>query len=132
MRNLNDASAFHIRVHTRLSGVGEIPVSKDFIIPIVGIKTRRLARTGGKAAFAKWTAPAAPGHVNRGDCAGRAAQPYRHCRKRDLHSRWTRGDDIWNDGGKKHTLEWQRGSLSRRRLTPGTSTSTPRGTSRCG
>ena len=106
---------FHRRVHTRsYQEWEEIPVYKDFIIPdLLKLKLGDWARTGGKAAFANMDGAGGTCDTLIEEIApGGQLKPVRHMYEKAIFILDGQGaTTIWNDGGKKHTLEWQKGSL---------------------
>ncbi|MGE5817271.1 MAG: cupin domain-containing protein [Deltaproteobacteria bacterium] len=115
MKNLNEASAFaKISPYEIYQEREEIPVYKDFIIPdLLKLELGHWERTGGKAAFVNMDG-------SGGTCdtvveeisPGGQLKPMRHMYEKAIFILAGQGaTTIWNEGGKKHTLEWQKGSL---------------------
>ena len=115
MKKLNEASAFAKKSPYEIYQEWEgIPVYKDFIISdLLKLALGHWDRTGGNAAFVNMDG-------SGGTCdaiveeipPGAQLKPVRHLYEKAVFVLQGQGaTTIWNDGGKKHTLEWQRGSL---------------------
>ena len=113
--NLNEASAYSAKSPYEIYQEWEgIPVEKGFIVPdLLALELGDWQRSGGKAAFVNQDGAG-------GMCdaiveeipAGGQLKPQRHMYEKAVFILQGQGaTTIWNDGGKKHTLEWQRGSL---------------------
>ena len=113
--NLNEASAYSAKSPYEIYQEWEgIPVEKGFIVPdLLKLDLGDWQRSGGKAAFVNQDGAG-------GMCdaiveeipAGGQLKPQRHMYEKAVFILQGQGaTTIWNEGGKKHTLEWQRGSL---------------------
>ncbi|HKX50178.1 MAG TPA: cupin domain-containing protein [Candidatus Binatia bacterium] len=115
MKNLNEASAFSGKSPYEIyQEWEEIPVYKDFILPdLLELKLGDWARNGGKAAFANMDGAGGTCDVLIEEIApGSELKPQRHMYEKAIFVLEGQGaTTIWNEGGKKHTLEWQKGSL---------------------
>ena len=113
--NLNEASAYSRKspydIYQEWEG---IPVYKDFIIPdLLKLELGDWTRTGGKAAFANMDGAGGTCDTVIEEIApGGQLKPVRHMYEKAIFIIEGQGaTTIWNEGGKKHTLEWQKGSL---------------------
>ena len=115
MKNLNEASAYSKSSPYEIYQESEgIPVYKGFIVDnLLELKLGDWERTGGKAAFVNLDGAG-------GTCdtvveeipPGGQLRPARHMYEKAVFILQGQGaTTIWNEGGKKHTLEWQTGSL---------------------
>ena len=115
--NLNEASAYSrkspydiYQEWGRNSGT-----YKDFIIPdLLKLELGDWTRTGGKAAFANMDGASGTfcDTVIEEIAPGGQLKPVRHMYEKAIFILEGQGaTTIWNEGGKKHTLEWQKGSL---------------------
>jgi quercetin dioxygenase-like cupin family protein len=113
--NLNEAAAFSPKSPYEIYQEWEgIPVYKDFIIPdLLELKLGDWARTGGKAAFVNMDGSGGTCDIVIEEIApGGQLKPLRHMYEKAIFILEGQGaTTIWNEGGKKHTLEWQKGSL---------------------
>jgi len=115
MKNLNEASAYSPKSPYEIyQEWEEIPVHKGFIVEdLLALQLSEWQRSGGKAAFVNQDGAG-------GMCdtiveeipSGGQLKPQRHMFEKAVFILSGQGaTTIWNEGGKKHTLEWQRGSL---------------------
>ena len=115
MNNLNEASAYSQKSPYEIyQEREEIPVYKDFIIPdLLELKLGGWARSGGKAAFVNMDGAGGTCDTVVEEIApGGQLKPMRHMFEKAIFILEGQGaTTIWNEGGKKHTLEWQKGSL---------------------
>ena len=115
MRNLNEASAFSKKSPYEIYQEWEgIPVYKDFIVPdLLKLALGHWDRTGGKAAFVNMEGAGGTCDTIVEEIApGGQLKPVRHMYEKAVFILQGQGaTTIWNEGGRKHTLEWQRGSL---------------------
>lgn len=91
-----------------------IPVYKGFIIQnLLELRLGQWERTGGKAAFVDLDgAGATCGAIAHEIAPGKELKPQRHLFEAVVFILRGQGaTTIWNEGGTKHTLEWQAGSL---------------------
>jgi quercetin dioxygenase-like cupin family protein len=113
--NLNEAAAFSPKSPYEIYQEWEgIPVYKDFIIPdLLKLELGDWARTGGKAGFVNMDGSGGTCDIMIEEIApGGQLKPIRHMYEKAIFILEGQGaTTIWNEGGKKHTLEWQRGSL---------------------
>jgi quercetin dioxygenase-like cupin family protein len=114
-KNLNEISAFSRKSPYEIyQEWEEIPVYKDFIIPdLLELKLGAWARTGGKAAFVNMDGAGGTCDAVVEEIApGGQLKPVRHMYEKAIFILEGQGaTTIWNEGDKKHTLEWQKGSL---------------------
>ena len=112
---LNEAAAFSPKSPYEIYQEWEgIPVYKDFIIPdLLKLELGDWARTGGKAGFVNMDGSGGTCDIMIEEIApGGQLKPIRHMYEKAIFILEGQGaTTIWNEGGKKHTLEWQRGSL---------------------
>jgi len=91
-----------------------IPIVKTFFVQdLKKVDLKPWARTGGSGAFINMEgAEGATGAYVSEIAAGKKLNPMKHLYE-DLHFvlKGRGATTIWNEGGKKHTLEWQKGSL---------------------
>jgi mannose-6-phosphate isomerase-like protein (cupin superfamily) len=115
MRKLNDASAFSTKSPYEIYQEWEgIPVYKNFIVPdLLKLELGPWNRTGGKAAFVNMDGAGGTCDTIVEEIApGGQLKPLRHMYEKAVFILQGQGaTTIWNEGGRKHTLEWQRGSL---------------------
>lgn len=115
MNNLNEASAFSPKSPYEIWQEWEsIPVYKGFIIQdLLELELGKWNRTGGKAAFVNLDGAGGTCDTIVQEIApGAQLKPIRHMYEEVIFVLEGQGaTTIWNDGGKKHTLEWQKGSL---------------------
>jgi len=115
MRNLNYASAFSTKSPYEIYQEWEgIPAYKDFIVPdLLKLELGSWDRTGGKAAFVNMDGTGGTCDTIVEEIApGGQLKAVRHMYEKAVFILQGQGaTTIWNEGGKKHTLEWQRGSL---------------------
>ncbi len=113
--NLNEVSAYSEKSPYEIWQEWEgIPVYKGFIIDnLLELDLGDWERTGGKGAFANLDgAGGTCDTVIQEIPAGKELKPQRHMFEEMVFILQGQGaTTIWNDGGKKHTLEWQAGSL---------------------
>jgi quercetin dioxygenase-like cupin family protein len=115
MANLNEASAYSKKSPYEIYQEWEgVPVHKGFIVDdLLTLQLGDWERNGGKAAFvnqdgAGGTCDAVVEEIPRGG----QLKPQRHMYEKAVFILQGQGaTTIWNEGGKKHTLEWQKGSL---------------------
>src|SRR5882757_7148546 len=134
--NLNEASAYSRKspydIYQEWEG---IPVYKDFIIPdLLKLELGDWTRTGGKAAFANMDGAGGTCDTVIEEIApGAQLKPVRHMYEKAIFILEGQGaTTIWNEGGKKHTLEWRREVSSPRRSTLGINISMLKVVRRCG
>ena len=115
MSSLKEASAFSKKSPYEIWQEWEgIPVHKGFIIDnLLDLELGDWERTGGKGAFVNLEgAGGTCDTVVQEILPGRELKPQRHMFEEVIFILRGQGaTTIWNDGGKKHTLEWQAGSL---------------------
>lgn len=115
MKNLNEASAFSTKSPYKIYQEWEgIPVYKDFIVPdLLKLELGPWNWTGGKSAFVNMDgAGGTCDTIVEEIVPGGHLKPLRHMYEKAVFILQGQGaTTIWNEGGKKHTLEWQRGSL---------------------
>jgi quercetin dioxygenase-like cupin family protein len=113
--NLNEASAYSVKSPYEIYQEWEgIPVHKGFIVPdLLALELGDWQRSGGKAAFVNQDgAGGMCDTVVEEISAGGQLKPQRHMYEKAVFILQGQGaTTIWNEGGKKHTLEWQKGSL---------------------
>ena len=114
-RNLNEASAFAPTSPYEIYQQWEsVPVYKGFIIDdLLELELGDWARTGGKGAFVNLDGAAGTCDTVIQEIApGGELRPQRHLFEEAVFILSGQGaTTLWNDGGRKHTLEWQKGSL---------------------
>jgi hypothetical protein len=115
MQSLREISAYSsespYEIWQRQEG---IPIYKDFIIDnLLRLELQSWARTGGKAAFVNMDgAGGTCDAVIQEISPGSQLKPQRHMFEELVFILEGHGaTTLWNDAGKKHTLEWQAGSL---------------------
>jgi quercetin dioxygenase-like cupin family protein len=115
MENLKEASALSEKSPYQIwQEWEEIPVYKGFIVDNqLDLKLGDWERTGGKAAFVNLDgAGGTCDTVIQEIPPGGQLKPQRHMLEQMVFILKGQGaTTIWNEGGKKHTLEWQAGSL---------------------
>lgn len=115
MKNLNEASAYSQKSPYEIYQEWEaIPVHKGFIVPdLLKLELGDWQRNGGKAAFVNQDGAGGMCDTVVEEIApGKQLKPQRHLYEKAVFILEGQGaTTIWNDGGKKHTLEWQKGSL---------------------
>ena len=113
--NLNEASAYSVKSPYEIYQEWEgIPAHKGFIVPdLLALELGDWQRSGGKAAFVNQDgAGGMCDTVVEEIAAGGQLKPQRHMFEKAVFILQGQGaTTIWNEGGKKHTLEWQKGSL---------------------
>ena len=113
--NLNEASAYSMKSPYEIYQEWEgIPVHKNFIVPdLLALELGDWQRSGGKAAFVNQDGAGGMCDTVVEEIApGGQLKPQRHMFEKAVFILQGQGaTTIWNDGGKKHTLEWQKGSL---------------------
>ena len=114
-RNLNEASGFApvspYEIYQQWEG---IPVYKGFIIDdLLELELGDWARTGGKGAFVNLDgAGGTCDTVIQEIAPGGELRPQHHLYEEAVFILSGQGaTTLWNEGGRKHTLEWQKGSL---------------------
>ena len=114
-RDLNEASAFAPTSPYEIYQQWEsVPVYKGFIIDdLLELELGDWARTGGKGAFVNLDGAAGTCDTVIQEIApGGELRPQRHLFEEAVFILSGQGaTTLWNDGGRKHTLEWQKGSL---------------------
>ena len=113
--NLNEASAFSKKSPYEIWQEWEgVPVYKGFIVE--SLKKLQLGdweRTGGKGAFINLDGAGGTCDVVLHEVPPKGQlKPQRHIFETMIFVLQGQGaTTIWNEGGRKHTLEWQAGSL---------------------
>ena len=115
MKNLNEASAFSkLSPYEIYQQWEEIPIHKGFIVDdLLTLPLGDWQRSGGRAAFVNQDgAGGMCDAVVEEIPPGGELKPQRHMYEKAVFILQGHGaTTIWNEGGKKHTLEWQKGSL---------------------
>jgi quercetin dioxygenase-like cupin family protein len=112
--NLNEASAYSAKSPYEIYQEWEgIPVEKGFIVPdLLALELGDWQRSGGKAAFVNQDGAGGMCDAIVEEIPAGGAQTAAALYEKAVFILQGQGaTTIWNDGGKKHTLEWQRGSL---------------------
>ena len=114
--NLNEASAYSVKSPYEIYQEWEgIPVHKGFIVPdLLALELGDWQRSGGKAAFVNQDGAGGMCDTVVEEISRRAANLNHSviCTRKAVFILQGQGaTTIWNEGGKKHTLEWQKGSL---------------------
>jgi mannose-6-phosphate isomerase-like protein (cupin superfamily) len=112
---LNEASAYSVKSPYEIYQEWEgIPVHKGFIVPdLLALELGDWQRSGGTAVFANQDgAGGMCDTVVEEISAGGQLKPQRHMFEKAVFILQGQGaTPIWNEGAKKHSLEWQKGSL---------------------
>jgi quercetin dioxygenase-like cupin family protein len=115
VKDLKQASAFSQKSPYEIwQEWEEIPAYKGFIIQnLLELQLEPWARTGGKAAFVNLDGAGGTCDIVVQEIPpGGELKPMRHLYEKGIFVLQGQGaTTIWNEGGKKHTLEWQAGSL---------------------
>jgi quercetin dioxygenase-like cupin family protein len=115
VKDLKQASAFSQKSPYEIwQEWEEIPAYKGFIIQnLLELQLEPWARTGGKAAFVNLDGAGGTCDIVVQEIRpGGELKPMRHLYEKGIFVLQGQGaTTIWNEGGKKHTLEWQAGSL---------------------